>query len=105
MRGLKEILMDHGMNEQVANEIAEEYRIEIRAKVKEGQEKARQAGRNPGPKLKDVNVPRAVNNLNKGLSKTAAAAIEHVSVGTLNNRLDKAGVEKIDQKYIIRIKE
>jgi DNA invertase Pin-like site-specific DNA recombinase len=103
MRGLKEILMDHGMNEQVANEIVEEYRTVIRAKVKAGQEKAKQAGRNPGPKLKDVNVPRAVKNLNKGLSKTAAAAIEHVSVSTLNNRLEKANVVKTGQKYIIRL--
>jgi len=105
MRGLREILVDHGLNDQAADEIVQEYKAVIREKVREGQEKARQAGRNPGPKLKDVNIERAIKNLNKGLSKTAVAAIEHVSVGTLNRRLEEAGVEKIGQQYILRGKE
>lgn len=72
--------------------LAEFERALIYDRTKVGIERAKREGKVCHRPRKEINLDRVIDRYNKGIPLTEIAAIEHVSYGTLRNRLREAGI-------------
>jgi DNA invertase Pin-like site-specific DNA recombinase len=77
--------------------LAEFERALIYERTKVGIERAKREGKVCHRPKKAVNLERVIDRYNKGIPLREIAAIEHVSYGTLQNRLREAGI-KLDMR-------
>jgi len=73
--------------------LAEFERALIYERTKVGIERAKREGKVCHRPKKAVNLERVIDRYNKGIPLREIAAIEHVSYGTLQNRLREAGIK------------
>lgn len=80
----------------------EEYIEEHRRRIIEGRERL---GRTGGRPRKEINVPIVLERLNQHVPMTEIAAGQHMSVQTLEKRMEEMGIIKEAAVYVLKEKK